>query len=1041
MRCRTVPLALLFRSPLTGSVSSGKVHAPLHPSVSAAPPAKRSFICPGGAGCCSPFPACSPSLPLPRTFPEAATELPTQSPAKTPRPLYKKPPFLHSPALFTSTTTQDLSFPFVPIHSRQRKSTAPLPGSLAPPPSMDRLKDLLGDRPLKGIFGALGLPEKIGGAVLDALCSRGARLWNVEEEADKLRRTKERIRAVLEDAEQRRFVDHDSVKLWLRELRAAAFDVDALLDRLATITAASRLAAAEQPRKRKRPWASVELGPRQRWELDEKIAKINERLEEISKGRKRYRLQNGDGRRTAPQPMQRERFVEAAGHRDESPIGRDKEKEQIVGALVSDCAGVDLPVVTMWGTAGIGKTALARLVHDDPQVEKFFTDRIWVWLPDTCDVGMATKMIIEAVTSKKCEPLSLDILQQRLRGYLRNKRFLLVIDNLWAEGFQFWEFLRPSLTAGEKGSKVLITTQHERVSRMNSTILDVPLKGLEEEECWQILKVYAFSGWSSRDQHDLEFIGRRIAANCQGSPLAAKSLGVLLSDTHGDREQWESILSEMQILEADKNTNNILPSLLISYQHLPYHLKQCFAFCSILPLGVEFEKDELVRFWIADGLVRSSGRRRVEMEAGRCFDELLWRSFFETSDTFPIRKFRVPSLMLKLAQLVSKHESLTLSPDNSHIADCPEWIRYATILSSKDEPLAFDKIYRYENSRLLKLFPKMKLPSNQVPRELFSKLTCLRALDLSYTELELLPDSIGCCIHLRYLNLRNTLIKTLPDTVCNLFNLQTLDLRDCFWLMDLPEGLSRLVNMRHLCLHLDWDRVTAFRSMPSGIDRLESLQTLSRFVTISKDGGKCNIGELKNLKIRGELCILNLEAATDSGAREANLSGKEYLHKLMLKWSDNTCKDEQQLDIENSESVLEALCAHTSLKHLRIDNYPGRKLPSWVENLSSLDSLEIFSCPRLTQFSVETLRSLRNFRIRQCADLAVLPRGLCNLESLDSLEVHGAPNLRISAVDILPRNISQLIVTGCDALEEWCRQEGAERVQQIRDARIIFGNR
>nr|CAB3496076.1 unnamed protein product [Digitaria exilis] len=200
--------------------------------------------------------------------------------------------------------------------------------------------------------------------------------------------------------------------------------------------------------------------------------------------------------------------------------------------------------------------------------------------------------------------------------------------------------------------------------------------------------------------------------------------------------------------------------------------------------------------------------------------------------------------------------------------------------------------------------------------------------------------------------------------------IDTLDLTDCFWLMDLPEGLSRLINMRHLCLHLDWDRVTAFRSMPRGIDKLQSLQTLSRFVTVSKDGGTCNISELKSLKIRGELCILNLEAATGSAAREANLSGKEYLHKLMLKWSDNTYNDDNQLDLENSERVLEALCPHTSLKHLRIDNYPGRKLPSWVDRLLSLESLEIVSCPRLTQFSVETLRSLRSFRIDQCADLA-----------------------------------------------------------------------
>ena len=905
---------------------------------------------------------------------------------------------------------------------------------------MDRLSNMLGDRPLKSIFAALGLPDKIGGAVIDALCSRGARLWNVEEEADKLRRTKERIRAVLEDAEQRRFVDHDSVRLWLRELRAAAFDVDALLDRLGTVTAVSRLAAAEQSRKRKRLWPSVELGPRQRWELDDKIAQINERLDEINRGRKRYRLQAGDGRRTTAQPMQRPRFLESAAHRDERPIGRNEEMEKIVRALFSD--STEMGVISIWGTAGIGKTALAQSVCKDPQVQNFFTDKIWVWLPDRCDVRKATKMIIEAVTSKKCELLSLDILQQRLHDHLHKKHFLLVIDNLWAEGFQFWEFMRPSLTGGADGSKVLITTQHERVSRMSSTILNIHLERLEDEECWQILKLYAFLGWSSRDQHDLESIGRRIATNCQGSPLAAKSLGVLLSDTHGDREQWESILGEMQILEDDKNTNNILPSLQISYQHLSYHLKQCFAFCSILPPGVEFEKDELVRLWIADGLVKSNGRKRVEMEAGRCFNELLWRSFFETSHNFPNQKFRVPSLMLELAQLVSKHESLTLSPDSSPVAeaDHPEWIRYTTILCPKDEPLAFDKIYHYENSRLLKLCPTMKLPLNQVPSALFSKLTCLRALDLSYTELDFLPDSVGFCIHLRYLNLRNTLIKTLPKTVCNLFNLQTLDLRDCYWLMDLPADMSRLVNLRHLSLHIDWDRVTAFRSMPSGIDRLQSLQTLSRFIVVSKDGGKCNINELKNLKIRGELCLLNLEAATNDGVMEANLRGKEYLRELMLKWSEDTCKDEQQQGIENSETVIEALCPHTSLKHLRIENYPGRRFPSCFENLSSLESLEIISCPRLTQFSVKMMQSLRNLKIRQCADLAVLPRGLCNLESLHCLEADGAPNLRISAVDILPRNISQLVVSGCDALERWCVEEGAERVQQIPDVRIQFNN-
>jgi hypothetical protein len=879
---------------------------------------------------------------------------------------------------------------------------------------------------LKKLVSALGFADKIGGAVVDMLYSTGTRLWNVEEEAEKLRRTETRIRAVLTDAEQRRFVDDDFVKLWLQELRASAFDVDALLDRLGTMAAVSRLAAAEPSRKRKWPSLNVDLGLRQRWELDALIARINERLDEIGKGKRRYRLQAGDGRRTAAPPMQRPRFLEAAAHREERLIGRTSEKEEIIRALVSDTSA-DLPVVSIWGTAGIGKTALVRMVYSDTEVQNFFTHRIWVWLPDVCDVSVATRMIIEAVTRQKCDLLSLDILQQRLCEHLHTMRFLLVIDNIWAKSFQFWEFLKPALTGGEEGSKILITTQDERVSKMMSNILNVHLEGLKEEECWAILKVYASSGLSSNDQHDLESVGRRIATNCQGSPLAAKSLGMLLSDANGQREQWESILSDMQLLEDGRNTDIILASLQISYQHLPYQLKQCFAFCSMYPLGFEFEKDELLRLWMADGLVKSNGRKRVEMEAARCFDELLWRSFFETSHTLPNQKFRVPNLMLDVARRVSRYESLTLDPECSQVAEHRDWVRYATIMCPSDQPLALDRIYRYENLRLLKLFSTTELPSKpvQVPAALFSKLTCLRALDLSETELDALPDSIGCSAHLRYLNLRNTSIKALPETVCNLYNLQTLDLNDCYQLMDLPEGLNRLVNLRHLCLHLDWDKVTPFRIMPSSIDKLQSLQTLSRFVVVSRDGGKCNIDELKNLKIRGELCILNLEAASNDGAMEANMTGKEYLQKLMLKWGE-VFKDEQQQLIEDSETIIEALCPHTNLKHLRIENYPGRKLPSWVNKLSSLASLEIISCPRLTQFSVEMLPFLRNFRIHQCVDLAVLPKGFCNLERLEFLEIHGAPNLRISAVDILPRNISRLVVSGCDALESWCVYEGTE---------------
>ncbi|KAG8063550.1 hypothetical protein GUJ93_ZPchr0003g17689 [Zizania palustris] len=1070
-----------------------------------------------------------------------------------------------------------------------------------------------------------GVADKIGGFVLELAWSKGTRLWNVEEEAEKLRRTEKRIRALLMDAEQRRYIDDESVKLWLLELKAVAFDAETLLDRLTTFTAVAKLESAEpsRSRKRKRSWLTVDLGPRQRWGLDAKIAELNERLGEIAESRKSLKLQSGDAARRV-QPGQWQRFPEAAACHDESSqiIGRAVEKGEIVQSLWSNHT-IPLPVISIYGAAGIGKTTLARLVYNDAKVQNFFPTKIWVCLSDKCDVTRATKMIMEAVTKVKCDALSLDILQQQLREHLSTRKFLLVIDNLWAEDYGFWEKLRCPLLAGEKGSKVLITTRNERVWRRTSTILPIHLKGLEVEECLHLLKKYAFMHGQLMENNNLVTIGRRIAEGCQGSPLAAKSLGMLLSDTNGEEEEWHNILSQMRILDDDHN--KILPSLQISYHHLPYHLKQLFALCCVFPVGYEFEKDEVIRLWIAEGLIQCNARRRLEAEAGRFFDELLRRSFFEASGSFTNQRYRVPSLMNELALLVSRSECLCIEPGNLQGDINPNLVRYASIMCHNDDFPELSMISNYENLRVLRLSTEVRVPLKCVPSEIFLKLSCLRTLDMSHSELEDLPDSVGCLTHLRYLGLRKTLVKRLPESVSNLFNLQTLDLRECYRLTELPKGLSQLVNLRHLDLHLEWDRMVPI-PMPRGLDRLTSLQTLSRFTVTAAADAYCNMKELRNMNIRGELCLLKLESATQENAKGSNLSAKQYVENLMLQWSDDIYNNSQA--VNESILVVESLRPHCNLRNLRVDNYPGTRFPGWMapdsfayletlkicycrnsqhlpplgtlpklkilhlegmhnlqsmgtllcfpslevltlwdmpnlktwcdpegtelpnlkelhishcprlqtvtilppelamleinncgtlcslpviqhlcdlvvhggsessdkligwisqltsltsltlmhfpktkdiqqlqqlsalkrlkiggfehllsvagnsgmEAFSSLEFLEISSCTKLQQFSVLGLQSLKEFKLRHCTKLEVLPTGLGNLASLRHLEIHDTPNLSVATSDIvLPDGVSYLVLSGCPALESWCKTPtGAQKVRAIPGAKIGY---
>ena len=104
----------------------------------------------------------------------------------------------------------------------------------------------------------------------------------------------------------------------------------------------------------------------------------------------------------------------------------------------------------------------------------------------------------------------------------------------------------------------------------------------------------------------------------------------------------------------------------------------------------------------------------------------------------------------------------------------------------------------------------------------------------------MLPSYVWELIHLRHLDLSYNPIQTLSGLVINLFHFQTLKLNCCFQLTSFPDNLHLLSNLCHLVISPSIPIV-----MPTFIDRLTCLQTLTNFTVLKKDGYQ--IEELKNL--------------------------------------------------------------------------------------------------------------------------------------------------------------------------------------------------
>ncbi|KAF3337553.1 disease resistance RPP13-like protein 1 [Carex littledalei] len=721
-------------------------------------------------------------------------------------------------------------------------------------------------------------------------------------------------------------------------------------------------------------------------------------------------------------------------------IGRGREVKHILKLLSSSFSDEVISVFPIVGNGGIGKTTLARHLYNHPRIKELFDLQMWVSVSASFDKVSVTRDMLEHVSrDRHAEIHSLNMLQEILEEKLKKvNRSLLVLDGMWElKDAKCWETLLAPMRFGEKkGNAILVTTRQNSLVEKLGAKYFIQLDGLNDGEFWSLFEACAFGPVKIENSEYLEFIGKEIAKQLNGYPLAAKSVGGLLKRNH-DVVHWKKILNA-NAWKYLQDGGDIMPTLKLSYNHLPFPLQRCFAYCSLFPKKYSFDSKELVYLWVAQGFIPMQKSKKVEEIGNEYLSVLLDWAFFE-KDHFH-GKYMMHDLMHDLAQMVSLDECLSI--DGSNIRDIPATVRHLSIITKfaygKDQQsneLQFNESFEnklvevcgsleIEKLRTLLLIGQYDPHFAKTFATVFREAKQLRVLCLTgmHYDINHLICNFENLIHLRYLALSTSKAgKPLPKSLCNLYHLQFLDISRCKHLSDLPEGLDNLISLHRLMAEKE------LHSMIPNIGKLSSLQKLDEFRVRKVSGFE--IMQLKNLgELGGSLRILGLEnVETKEEARGARLAHKKHLRNLCLIWE----KERANSGFVAKREVIEGLKPHGNLRKLLVSGYGGDVLPTWFDakmSLTSLENLSIENCkaldilPPLGQLPcLKKLHLVNLGAMKEIKDQFYGTSVVNGFPALEHMEMVNMPILKkwvATDGEKFFLSLTRLVITNCEKLEE-----------------------
>lgn len=727
-------------------------------------------------------------------------------------------------------------------------------------------------------------------------------------------------------------------------------------------------------------------------------------------------------------------------------VGQEEALASLEKSVMADCES--LLIIGVLGKGGSGKTLLLRRLFNSQKVQNLVSDNLLLWL--TISYPASFPSLRNELCAQIAIQTDVDLDKNMSEGDVKiwlnesmgKKRFALFLDNVWREGGKLLEELGLLRLIDHSNSKIIVSSR-DTTALLQMGVAEtstVRMEDLMEKQSWQLFGHHAFPYNNGKPPANIdEETAKLVCANCGGLPLAIKVVGRAMAGITSV-QQWKFAIGRVpKVHSSEDQSSDLYKCLRLSYDALDVNLQLCFLYLAAASFKNQIlgGNSHAVQLWIGEGLLTTKelqdeagcdpfemGRSYLDSLADRCLIEPIARDLEGR-----VLWFRIHDVLYDLAiQIADRQENCYFRPGRGLTElrenECSAFTRIS---------LNYNKLSSLPKSFRAPEICSLLLRNNkdfaEIPKRVLGRMTSLKVLDLSWTSLHSLPDSLGCLKQLVCLRLAGAPLRRLPASATNLVSLQTLDLSHSS-IEELPSCLHRLTSLRILLLN----HCKNLSCLPSSISRVTSLQYLhmkgcgglwtkrlqkrsqNAVASISHLG---NLNQLRSLKLQnnGETineglfgCMTQMETLvlilTKMGSLPSDMTNMSQLRRLKIKSS-------------HLVKIEPAFCAFQNLISLTlVDCEKLEQLPT-LEKLEKLRQLEIIKCPMIKKLPIEfgergafrklqilslidlngleelpplhegSMLSLKIFTMMQCEALKRLSKSYLNLKTVEKIRIFG----------------------------------------------------